>query len=40
MIRYVMRGIALGIGIALARWILKWFGRLAVALASIYWLVH
>lgn len=40
MTRYLMRGLAFGIGIALARWILKWGSRAAVAVASIYWLVH
>lgn len=36
MIRYVLRGVALGVGFAIARWLTQRIGYLAVAAGSLY----
>lgn len=36
MIRYVVRGFAMGLGFAAARWLLRWLTRLVLA-GGLFW---
>lgn len=39
MIRYVLRGLAFGLGVALARWLFRWMVRAALVGATLFWLL-